>query len=591
MLASKEATKKQTRRDRIQLIKRHFTWHYYSRMPQRKLHRILVWVAFLSYSVIFSIQMLYPLDRALPLASLFGESVGFQKHEDLAAVVHKKFQATTATINIKGKKLTFDLKKAGAEPATETMIRQTEEYSFWQRFLPFSIFWQPVQVSESEIYYSPVVLKVFSEEASKELTAPPVNAGLTIENGVLKATNDIPGVDVTASDIKKAITEQQVTLGEKNTITPQAKVKQAETTAADFEEVKQQATVALSQKITIVADGIRFQPDNKQIASWLVIGVDDKKHPTLSFNQEAFNAYLNTIDAARGVAAGTTRITLTDGNETARVVGSDGRAVTREPLLKNFETLLITGRGNTTITASFHSVAPSVAYNSVYTSSQAGLQAYLNDVTRRMNVRIAIQQVGGAGWSAEARGGESLPSASTYKLFIAKWLFTQMDAGTIHWEDPMLDTNVTTCFDRMTIASTNPCAEEWIRQAGRSNLNNFVYGLGFSGGTSFTNYAATQTTPNDLRKYMLGLHNGSLVGGAYRDRLLHSLISHPYRTGIPAGSKGTVYDKVGFLWDYVHDAAIVYHPRGTYIMVVMTKGQSYATIAAITRQVEGIMYP
>lgn len=591
MLASSEAPKKQTFKDKARLVKRHFTWHYYSRMPQRKLHRILVWVAFLSYAGIFSVQMLYPLDRALPLASLFGEAAGYKKHEELAALVQKKFQGTTATISTKGKKLTFDLKKAGAEPATETMIRQTEEYPFWQRFLPFSIFWQPVQIVESKIYYSPIILESFSKEASKQLTSLPVNAGLSLENGELRATSDVPGIDVTATDIKKAITGQKVILGQKNTITPRAKVKQAETTVADFQEVKQQATAALAQKITIIADGIRFQPSAEQVATWLVIGVDANKQPTLSFNQDSFNSYLNTIDTQRGVPAGTTRVTLTDGNETARVVGSNGRAVTREPLLENFKTLLISGRGNPTVTASFHDVAPSVAYNSIYTSSQAGLQAYLNDVARRMNVRIAIQQVGGAGWSAEVRGGEGLPSASTYKLFVAKWLFTQMEAGTIHWEDPILDTNVSTCFDRMTIASTNPCAEEWLRQIGRSNMNTFVYGLGFSSGTSFTNPTATHTTPNDLRKYMLGLQSGSLVGGAYRDRLLHSLISHPYRTGIPSGSRGTVYDKVGFLWDYVHDAAIVYHPRGTYVMVVMTKGQSYSTIAAITRQVEGIMYP
>jgi len=52
-----------------------------------------------------------------------------------------------------------------------------------------------------------------------------------------------------------------------------------------------------------------------------------------------------------------------------------------------------------------------------------------------------------------------------------------------------------------------------------------------------------------------------------------------------------VHDKVGFLWDYVHDTAIVNHPKGNYVMTIMTKGQSYAAIAAVTREVERIMYP
>ncbi len=90
---------------------------------------------------------------------------------------------------------------------------------------------------------------------------------------------------------------------------------------------------------------------------------------------------------------------------------------------------------------------------------------------------------------------------------------------------------------------------------------------------------------------MIGLNDGSLVGGEYRDRLLDSLGRHPYRYGIPTGSKGNVHDKVGFVWDYVNDTAIVQHPRGTYVMAIMTKGYSYATIASITREVERIMYP
>ena len=143
----------------------------------------------------------------------------------------------------------------------------------------------------------------------------------------------------------------------------------------------------------------------------------------------------------------------------------------------------------------------------------------------------------------------------------------------------------------MTIASTNPCAVEWLQQFGRDNMNDYVHSLGFSGGTSFTHPTAVHTTAGDLAKFMIGLENGSLIGGDYRNRLYQSLSSHPYRNGIPTGVKGTVYDKVGFLWDYVHDSAIVYGPKGTYVLVIMTKGYSYAYIANVARQIESIMYP
>jgi hypothetical protein len=93
---------------------------------------------------------------------------------------------------------------------------------------------------------------------------------------------------------------------------------------------------------------------------------------------------------------------------------------------------------------------------------------------------------------------------------------------------------------------------------------------------------------------MIGLDNSTVVKGANRDRLLYNLARQPYKYGIPTGSSvpaNQIYDKVGFLWDYVHDTAIVPHPRGAYVMTIMGKGQGYGGIAAVAREIERIMYP
>ena len=49
-------------------------------------------------------------------------------------------------------------------------------------------------------------------------------------------------------------------------------------------------------------------------------------------------------------------------------------------------------------------------------------------------------------------------------------------------------------------------------------------------------------------------------------------------------------DKVGFLEGYLNDAAIVTHPKGKYVMSIITKSQSWGKIAEITRKLEDIMY-
>jgi beta-lactamase class A len=170
-------------------------------------------------------------------------------------------------------------------------------------------------------------------------------------------------------------------------------------------------------------------------------------------------------------------------------------------------------------------------------------------------------------------------------------VFDDINSGKLTWDTPMLDTTAGGCFERTIVPSTNPCAEEWIRQYGRQALNDYVHGKGFSGGTGFTFRDATHTTAGDLAKYLIGLNNGSLITGSNRDMLLEKMGRQLYRTGIPAGAKGWAQDKVGFLWDYIHDAAIVHNPRGNYVLVVMTKGYSYGYIANVARQIDTILYP
>jgi hypothetical protein len=314
---------------------------------------------------------------------------------------------------------------------------------------------------------------------------------------------------------------------------------------------------------------------------------------TLSVDPARLAIYLEEINASVGTPAGRTNISIVNGRETGRTPGASGRGINRELLIAQLTDVLMkkANKPQLPLVAQFVDIQPGIIYNNKYTATQEGLQAYVNDVSRARNVRISIQQIDGGKWSANARANESTPSASTFKLYVSLMLFDKMKKGEIRWSDPMLDTTVSGCFNRMTIASTNPCAYKWLDTWGRSNVNAFVYAHGFSQGTFFSSSEATRTTAADLTQYMIGLNSGALVSEPYRSQLLHNLFIHPYQEGIPAGSAGIVHNKVGFLWDYTHDTAIVQHPKGTYVMTVMTKGQSYTAIANITREVERIMYP
>ncbi|MGB4768715.1 MAG: serine hydrolase [Candidatus Saccharimonas sp.] len=577
--------------ERYHAVKGRARHHYHRVMPDRKRHRVMIWAGVLAYCAVVVLQLLYPVDRSLPLAMIAGEYVGWRTHDELAAYTQEKFQATTARLQTGKSSSTFVLATAGADIDTEGIVAQTQDYPLLWRYIPLSLLWQPVQVHDYGLSYSHEILGDFGDKQATMLAVKPVNARLEIQKGKLVAVDDTSGVTVKADDIRERLRTLVPHYGRENIINLDTKVIPPERPASDFADVRERAEAVLTHEVRVEVGGKTFTPSVDERASWLRIGSDEHDKPTLTLDEAAVAKYLDTIDASVGTPAGTTHVTITNGRETARTVGISGSAVTRPPFIATLQQWVSTGETPVRQVLALHDTSPVVIYNNKYTASQEGLQAYLDDTAKRMDVHIALRQLDGARWSASVRADDSIPSASTYKLYVAKWVFTQMEAGKIGWSDPILDTTVTTCFDRMTIASTNPCAQEWLRQYGRDNMNQFVYGLGFSAGTSFTNPVATHTTANDLLKFMVGLNDSSLVSGTYRDRLLHSLSVHPYRYGIPTGSKGRVEDKVGFLWDYVHDAAIVHHPKGTYAMVIMTKGQSYARIAELTREIERILYP
>lgn len=484
----------------------------------------------------------------------------------------------------------YALANTGAEPNTDQMIIRLTEYPFWQRFIPGSILWQSAQVGIVDVYFTGKRLSEFAAQQAKEFSFPPQNAHLTIKDGRIETANEMAGSAVDAAALQEVLSKSTLVLGGVTTVSvPSTRVEPTEK-ANDLAGVRTQAELALSHTVVIKVDRKEFNPDKTEVASWLVLGTSEG-HTTLTVDKEKIKAYATKLNETVGTAAGQTNITIVDGREAGRTTGTTGRALDTQDIADKIADALLKQPLRIDIMANLVDIQPSVIFNSKYTATQAGLQAYVNDIARSQNMRIVVQQLDGGRWYAHARDTESIPSASTFKLYLAKILFDKIDAGEIHWNDPILDTTVAGCFERMTVASTNPCAESWIAQWGRGYINDYIYRLGFSTGTSFTTGGAVQTTAADLQRFMTGLNNGTILNGANRDRLLDSLGRHPYRYGIPTGSAGVVHDKVGFLWDYVHDTAIVQHPRGTYIMTIMTKGQSYGAIAAVTREIERIMYP
>ncbi|GEO78596.1 serine hydrolase [Companilactobacillus mindensis] len=189
-------------------------------------------------------------------------------------------------------------------------------------------------------------------------------------------------------------------------------------------------------------------------------------------------------------------------------------------------------------------------------------------------------------------------SASTYKLYLAAYLFNQRQNGDFSWTAENIDG-----FDRMIVNSDNDFSENQINLYGADTLSAFMEKQGWYSSV-FQTGQATQTTSYSLQLLLKDLAKGTgpFKNKSDRTKLLNLMGKQNYRTGIPVGAAEadagtTVQDKVGFLDDVNNDAGIVTLPNGQrYILVIMTNGHKqsnlsgFPRIATITKNIQKIVY-
>jgi beta-lactamase class A len=535
--------------------------------------------------------LLYPQSKALPLARMGGESVALQTEETLSAKVHTLFQDATVTVQSGDKRETTSLAEAGAELEGDRMVREATDYPLWQRFIPFSILFRSSDIGRLQVDFNQDQLTEYAQKVASQLTVVPVDAALSITEGKLVVTEPHDGRVVTADMVREQVQHARFT-GKQTTLQLQVAATAPKRGMKDIEPVRSQAERYIAHEITLKDrndKSIVVEPID--IAKWLTTDTDESGKVILAIKDDAVSAYTASIASQVDVKPGVAKAKLVDGVEVGRTAAASGLGVDQSKLAEALKAAVASEPSAATIKLVMNPVAPTVSYDRSYSSSRAGLQAYVDYIGQSSNTRIVITQLDGNGWSVGARANEGTVAASTYKVFLSLVLFDKIRTGDLHWNDSIQGYDMATCLEKTIVLSANECAEELIGKFGRTNINNFLYGKGMSRATTFTNSTATQSSAADLNRLMIGIHNGTLLSGDDRSNLLEKMGRQIYRRGIPAGSKGSVQDKVGFLWDYLNDSGIVHHPKGTYAMTILTKGSSWENIAQITRDVEGIMYP
>jgi hypothetical protein len=98
-------------------------------------------------------------------------------------------------------------------------------------------------------------------------------------------------------------------------------------------------------------------------------------------------------------------------------------------------------------------------------------------------------------------------------------------------------------------------------------------------------------TSNGMTNFLSKLERGELMSAERTKYLLDTMKKQKYRNGF-AASGFDVANKVGYQpktksW---HDAAIMYHPKGTYTLVVLTKqGATLPMLSTLAAQINATL--
>lgn len=544
-------------------------------------HRRAMWMIGGIFAVVIGLQVVYPVDRALPFARLGGEAVGFNSHQEIARKLQADYGKVTVTTKIRGKVTKTVLPNTGIVTDNDRILAGVSNYPWYLRILPFS------SVIKGALTDQGVVTKtdqtrfmLYASERSKECEVAPKNAGVVVKAGEVQLDPAVDGQTCSRESLSRQLTAQRLT---KNGITVAVQttpVKPARSNE-DVQPLLKEARAVAEHKLTLVVAGKTYQVDKPTLASWLAFPEDPKtKAPTLGVNAEAVKAYLATIQKDVYIAPGVTVITTHDGIETGRVSGRSGQGIDMTVTADAISKQVLAGDG--AVTAALTAIPPTLSYNRSYSKTPEGLQALVNDLVKDKDMAISVRKLGDSG--VHASGDKQYHPASTYKLFVAYSVLKRVDDGRMSLgQTTSGGQTLAQCLDNMIVNSDNACAEWFGATIGWNTITAEARALGASRTTLSRPFVSTT---NDQALFLQKLESNQLgLTEPSRARLLDAMKRQVYRKGIPAGVGVSVADKVGFLEGYLHDSAIVYSPSGVYVLVIYSNGSSWAAIADAARQI------
>ena len=107
-----------------------------------------------------------------------------------------------------------------------------------------------------------------------------------------------------------------------------------------------------------------------------------------------------------------------------------------------------------------------------------------------------------------------------------------------------------------------------------------------------TSYSLHQTTPEDIGRLLVALHQEEILTSAHSQELIGYLSWTIFNDQIPAVLPDSlvIAHKVGFDDQVLHDAAIIFADRGDFVLVIMSQGDSQDKAQTVLEEITEMVW-
>lgn len=541
--------------------------------------------------IIILIQVVYPWNTLPPSAAVGGVAVGGMSTEKATKKLNEHYASLPLQLFFGESNEPYRQPRPADIGLTINSVPQvkSQEYAWWWRFVPTSLWWvHRVNDSAVKSQYQrdvSVTEKYILDQFGKSCQVTPKNATITYKDKKLQVVEAIDGGNCKFEQVKELLTSFEPTSNDTDiriAIDPRP-ASITDGTAVQFAKDLRERTVS---GLGIVVANQTVPVDQQTLLSWLDFQAPDSGL-VATVNPKRSAAFFEKQLAPKvAKTAGTSYVTTRDFTVISERRGAPGQQLDAGGTRTVIEQWLAGQQA--TVTAQVSAVPPKVVYTRTYSPTDTGITALITQFAQsRPGVYgVSFIELDGQHRRAAYQDTKLFRTASTYKLFIAYSTLRRIDSGEWKWSDQIQGgRDLAKCFDDMIVRSDNPCAETLLQKIGFQAITNEIHAIGLTRSSFLHDFI--ETTAGDLTTFVGALQTKQLpLSDSSRNTLLSAMERNIYRQGIPAGAKGTVADKVGFLEDYLHDVAVVYSPNGTYALTILTKGSSWGAIAELTRQIE-----